>query len=74
MWNFYAFPKWVYDIPFFDYLHIFEMPLLGYGGYLFFGPELFALYQLLAAALPEDLRVRSALDSRPRVELLSAHQ
>lgn len=69
LWNFYAYPKWVYDIPFVEYLHIFEMPLLGYGGYLFFGPELFAMYQLLAAPLPERLRVKSALDSRRELGL-----
>lgn len=49
MWNFFSFPKWVYHVPFVDFLRIFEMPLLGYGGYLPFGMELFALYQLLAA-------------------------
>ena len=37
MWNFYAFPKWIYTIPYVDFLRIFEMPILGYGGYLFFG-------------------------------------
>ncbi len=46
MWNFYSYPKWIYYIPFFDYLRIFEMPLLGYFGYLPFSMELFALYHL----------------------------
>jgi hypothetical protein len=46
MWNFYSYPKWIYRIPFFDFLHIFEMPLLGYFGYLPFSMELFALYHL----------------------------
>jgi hypothetical protein len=71
LWNFYAYPKWVYDIPFVEYLYVFEMPLLGYGGYLFFGPELFAMYQLLAAALPAPLRIISALEPRRRTVLLS---
>jgi hypothetical protein len=44
MWNFYSYPKWVYHIPFIDFLHIFEMPLFGYGGYLTFSMELFAVY------------------------------
>lgn len=48
MWNFFSYPKWVYHIPFFDFLHVFEMPLLGYGGYLPFALELFALYHLLS--------------------------
>ncbi len=48
MWNFYSFPKWVYHIPFVDFAHIFEMPLLGYGGYLPFAMELFAMVHLVA--------------------------
>ena len=37
MWNFGSNAKWVYDIPYVDVLHVFEMPLLGYAGYLPFG-------------------------------------
>src|SRR5829696_1893756 len=44
MWNYYAYPKWIYQVPLADWLHIFEMPLLGYGGYLPFALELYALY------------------------------
>jgi hypothetical protein len=33
-WNFYATPKWVYDIPLLGFAKVFEMPLLGYGGYI----------------------------------------
>jgi hypothetical protein len=47
MWNYFSFPKWVYRIPWGGCCHIFEMPLLGYGGYLPFSLELFALYHLL---------------------------
>jgi len=39
MWNFYSLPKWKYDVPFVNRFHIFEMPLLGYAGYLPFGLE-----------------------------------
>ncbi|MCJ7623375.1 MAG: hypothetical protein MUO76_07715, partial [Anaerolineaceae bacterium] len=46
MWNYYSYPKWVYTVPFVDFAHLFEMPLLGYGGYLPFSLELFALYHL----------------------------
>lgn len=48
LWNFYAYPKWVYSVPWGDCCHIFEMPLLGYGGYLPFALELYALYHLAA--------------------------
>jgi hypothetical protein len=38
-WNFYSYPKWVYHVPFVSWLKLFEMPLLGYGGYLPFALE-----------------------------------
>ena len=37
MWNFESYAKWEYDIPYVNVLHVFEMPLLGYAGYLPFG-------------------------------------
>lgn len=48
MWNYYSYPKWIYQVPWGDWLHIFEMPLLGYGGYLPFALELYALYHLVS--------------------------
>ena len=54
MWNFYSYPKWMYRVPFVDFLHIFEMPILGYGGYLPFSLELFALYHLITGLLKLD--------------------
>jgi hypothetical protein len=39
MWNYYSAAKWAYSIPFVDAFHLFEMPLLGYGGYIPFGLE-----------------------------------
>lgn len=47
MWNYYGYPKWIYQVPWGDWLHVFEMPLLGYGGYLPFALELYALYHLI---------------------------
>ena len=46
MWNYYSYPKWTYQVAWGDWVHVFEMPLLGYGGYLPFALELFALYHL----------------------------
>src|SRR5438552_997921 len=43
MWNYYSFPKWIYHIPGVAFLRIFEMPLLGYGGYMPFAMELYIL-------------------------------
>ena len=51
MWNFYALPKWYYTIPYVGFWKIFEMPLLGYIGYLPFALELFAMYQFVLLLL-----------------------
>ncbi len=51
MWNYWSYPKWKYEIPFVDFLHVFEMPLLGYTGYLPFALELFGLYHLAVGLL-----------------------
>jgi len=48
MWNYFSYPKWVYRVPWGDWFHIFEMPLLGYGGYLPFALELYAIYHFVA--------------------------
>ena len=39
MWNYYSYAKWIYCIPFVSQLKVFEMPVLGYSGYLPFGLE-----------------------------------
>ena len=47
MWNYYSYPKWIYHTPGAQFLHVFEMPLLGYGGYVPFALELCALKNFL---------------------------
>ncbi len=47
MWNFYSFPKWTYHVPHVGFYKIFEMPVLGYLGYLPFSLELFAIIILV---------------------------
>ena len=47
MWNFWSLPKWVYHVPYVGQPKIFEMPLLGYGGYFPFALEVFAFYNLV---------------------------
>ena len=39
-WNLYSYPKWIYHIPFVGFGKVFEMPILGYLGYLPFALEL----------------------------------
>lgn len=50
MWNVRAMPKWSYDIAYAEFAHLFEMPLLGYGGYLPFALETYAIVRLLDRA------------------------
>jgi hypothetical protein len=52
MWNFWSYPKWTYQTPGVEFLHVFEMPLLGYLGYPPFGLELFALLHLISPRPP----------------------
>jgi hypothetical protein len=38
-WNYWAISKWVYSIPSFETFKLFEMPILGYFGFVFFSLE-----------------------------------
>ncbi len=53
MWNYWSWPRWIYHTPGANFLHVFEMPLLGYGGYIPFALELFALKNILWPSGPE---------------------
>ena len=55
-WNFYAYPKWIYHVPFVGFLKVFETPILGYLGYIPFSLELFALYHLVTGLLKQKER------------------
>ncbi len=46
-WNYFASVRWTYSVPFVDFLHIFEMPILGYLGYVPFGFTVFAFYYFI---------------------------
>lgn len=39
LWNWHSLAKWIYTVPGVERWHVFEMPLLGYAGYLPFGVE-----------------------------------
>ena len=47
MWNYFSLPKWIYHTPGAEFWRVFEMPLLGYLGYIPFSWELFAFRSLL---------------------------
>jgi len=57
MWNFYSLAKWVYHVPFVQRFHIFEMPILGFAGYLPFGLECSVVAEM-------NLRERKRLQGR----------
>jgi hypothetical protein len=50
MWNFYSLAKWAYEVPFVSALKIFEMPILGYTGYLPFGLECAVISDLVTGS------------------------
>ena len=46
-WNNWASPSWVYQIPIFEYFYVFEMPILGYLGYIPFAWTVFQYQSLM---------------------------
>lgn len=48
-WNYWARARWVYALPYFHNWRIFEMPVLGYLGFLPFAWECHAMYQFVSA-------------------------
>ena len=50
LWNIYSQAKWIYSVPFVGGLKIFEMPILGYAGYLPFGLECIVVGDALSRA------------------------
>jgi len=49
IWNFWAGAHWQYSLPYLNFWKVFEMPVLGYLGFLPFALEVFALSELLDA-------------------------
>lgn len=50
-WNFWAQAKWIYTVPFFEKLKLFEMPLLGFLGFPPFAVSAYAMYRILLIAI-----------------------
>jgi hypothetical protein len=42
LWNYYSLPKWTYTVPYVGFWKVFEMPIIGYLGYPFFGIIIFS--------------------------------
>jgi len=58
MWNYYSEARWIYSIPYVHRFKIFEMPVLGYAGYLPFGIECAVAAGLFAEKGGEPWRFR----------------
>jgi len=52
MWNWNSLAKWIYSVPYVDRFHLFEMPILGYAGYLPFGLECAVIAELIPITKP----------------------
>jgi hypothetical protein len=57
MWNYYSLARWEYSVPFVHGFQIFEMPILGYAGYLPFGLEC----AVVGAFLEQWMRLRGTM-------------
>ncbi|MDQ6747100.1 MAG: hypothetical protein M3010_03205, partial [Candidatus Dormibacteraeota bacterium] len=64
-WNYWAFPKWFYTVPFVGFLKVFEMPLLGYLGYGPFAWEVYALFWFVAGLVPGRAAVLRRVQEEP---------
>jgi len=53
MWNYYSLSKWEYCVPLVHRFTIFEMPVLGYAGYLPFGLECAVVGDILVRLFPD---------------------
>jgi hypothetical protein len=53
-WNFFSLAKWIYQVPFVQRFHIFEMPLIGYAGYLPFGVECAVIVEMVMGERMQD--------------------
>ncbi len=60
MWNYWSAARWTYSIPYVHRFAIFEMPLLGYAGYLPFGLECAAVAALVEDFIGDRRRAESA--------------
>ena len=50
-WNYWAHTKWVYHSPLWSSVEIFEMPVVGFPGFVPFAPECYVMFNLCAVIL-----------------------
>jgi hypothetical protein len=57
-WNYWAISKWEYDVPYWGHVKLFEMPVLGFLGFMPFIIESYAIYQFARKLIPIKNRAR----------------
>lgn len=57
-WNYWAISKWEYDVPYWGHVKLFEMPVLGFLGFMPFIIESYAIYQFARKLIPLKNRAR----------------
>jgi hypothetical protein len=57
-WNYWALAKWHYDVPYLGDVKLFEMPILGFLGFLPFTIESYAIYRFVRRLIPIRDRAR----------------
>jgi hypothetical protein len=55
-WNYWAQAKWEYFVPYWGHIKLFEMPVLGFLGFLPFTIECFAIYKFVRKLIPIPIR------------------
>jgi len=69
-WNFWAFSKWIYTVPFFEKVKGFEMPFLGFLGFPPFAVQAYVMYNTLSLFRHkrgwEETQYQHDLDKRTR--------
>ena len=50
-WNYYSYAKWIYNVPWVERWKVWEMPVLGFAGYLPSGMECAAVAAWVAPSL-----------------------
>jgi hypothetical protein len=51
-WNYWAVTKWEYTVPYLGHIKVFEMPVLGFLGFLPFAVESYAIYIFVRRLIP----------------------
>ncbi len=57
-WNYWAISKWHYEVPYLGHIKLFEMPILGFLGFLPFAVGSYAIYVFLRRFIPIRRQVR----------------